>query len=164
MKVKAVTLAKAKLLCDKVCEVGAFGIITAIALLVLTIIKNIIGKVAEFSVVGWANHLLGFALGAVEMIVILLVIVRGAGLINIHFFQDLSEGTVLLKWLVGGDVQAALQSLQSLTFEDIKNIKIEDLTTVDFKSVGEQVKELVENIDVSGALDTVQKTVEQISQ
>lgn len=149
LKLKAVTLAKARLVCDTVCHVGLFGIITAISLLVLTIIKNIIGKVADFSVVGWVNHLGGFALGAVEAIVILLLIVRGATLIGIPFFVNNAEGTVLLKWLIGGDIQATIQSLQNITIEDIKNIKLENLTTVDFKEVGKEVMDLVKNIDLS---------------
>ena len=161
-KVKAITLAKSRLLCDKVCQLGLFGVLTAVALLVLTIIKNIIGKVADFSVIGWVNHLLGFAFGAVEIIVILLVIVRGAGMIGITFFQRLSEDTVLLKWLVGGNLESALYTIQHLTFEDIKNINLEELTTVDFESVGNQIEELVKGIDVSGAAEKVKEVVDVV--
>ena len=163
-KLKAISLAKSRLLCDKVCQFALFGVITAIALLVLTIIKNIIGKLADFSIIGWANHLLGFAFGAVEMIVIMLVIVRGAGLIGIHFFQDMSEDTVLLKWLVGGNLETALYSIQHLSFEDIKNINIDDLTTVDFKSVGNQVEDLLKNLDLSGVTDKAKGMVDVINQ
>jgi len=148
-KLKALTLMKAELLTERVVKVGLFGVITAIALFVLTLIKNILGKVAEISIVGWANHLGGFVLGAVEAIVILIIVVRGANMLNIQIFNQLSEGTVLLKWLIGGDVQSAIQSLQNLTIEDVKNIKLEDLTTVDFDSLTDQVKEIVSNVDVS---------------
>lgn len=161
-KLKVLTLAKARLLCDKVCLVGLFGLCTALALLALTIIKNIIGEVADFSVIGWLNHGLGFVFGAVEMIVILLVIIRGAGMLGITFFQDLSEGTVLLTWLIGGDIENALQVLQNLTFEDIKNIKIEDLTTVDFESVGNQVEELLKTVDFSEVNKKVQEVVDVV--
>ena len=161
-KVKAITLAKSRLLCDKVCQLGLFGVLTAVALLVLTIIKNIIGKVADFSVIGWVNHLLGFAFGAIEIIIILLVIVRGAGMIGITFFQRLSEDTVLLKWLVGGNLESALYTIQHLTFDDIKNINLEELTTVDFESVGNQIEELVKGIDVSGAAEKVKEVVDVV--
>lgn len=161
-KLKAVTLAKSRLLCDKVCQLGLFGVLTAVALLVLTIIKNIIGKVADFSVIGWVNHLLGFAFGAIEIIIILLVIVRGAGMIGITFFQRLSEDTVLLKWLVGGNLESALYTIQHLTFDDIKNINLEELTTVDFESVGNQIEELVKGIDVSGATEKVKEVVDVV--
>lgn len=161
-KVKVITLAKARLLCDKVCKIALFGVITAIAMFVLTIIKNILDKVANFSIVGWANHLLGFALGFVEMTVILLLIVRIAGAINITFFQDISEGTVLLKWLIGGDVNATLHSIQNLTWDDLKNmdLKLEDLTTVDFKSVGDQIKDIMKNINIP---KEITKTVQDVA-
>lgn len=160
-KVKVITLTKAKLLCDRVCKVALFGIITAIALLVLTIIKNILDKVANFSIVGWANHLLGFVFGLVEMTVILLVIIRFAGMISITFFQELSEGTVLLKWLIGGDINATLHSIQNLSWDDLKNmdLKLEDLTTVDFKSVGEQIKNIMKNINIPKELTETVKDV-----
>lgn len=155
-KLKAVTMLKAKLMVEKVSHLAVLGVITAIALFVLTIIKNILDKVANFSIVGWANHLGGFILGAVEAIVILIVIVRVAGMMNIQIFQNISEGTVLLKWLIGGDVQAAISGIQNLSVEDLKNIKLEDLTTIDFNDVGSQVKDLLntvklpEGVDVNG--------------
>jgi len=161
-KVKVYTLAKAKLLCDKVCLVALFGLLTAIALLALTIIKNVIGEVADFSVIGWANHLLGFLFGAVEMIVILLVIIRGSSLLGITFFQNISEGTVLLNWLIGGDIQSALQILQNFTFEDIKNIDIKNLTTIDFKSVGDQVELLLKEMNLTDVTETVKEVVETV--
>ena len=145
-KLRALTLLKSKLVVENVVHLALFGVITAIALLALTLIKNVIGKVADFSVIGWVNHLGGFALGAIEAIVILIVIIRGAGLLHIDFFQNLSEGTVLLKWLIGGDVQSAISGIQSLTIEDLKNIKLEDLTTVDLRDVGSQVKELLKSV------------------
>lgn len=163
-KLKALTLMKSELLTERVVKVGLFGVITAIALFVLTIIKNILGKVAEFSIVGWANHLGGFVLGAVEAIVILIIVVRGANMLNIQIFNQLSEGTVLLKWLIGGDVQAAIQSLQNLTIEDVKNIKLEDLTTVDFDNLSDQVKELVNNVDVSDLTETSKDLVNEASE
>lgn len=158
-RLKVFTLAKAKLLCDKVCHFGLFCIITAVALLVLTIIKNILGDLANFSIIGWANHLLGFVFGAVEMIVIMLVIIRGAGLLGIDFFTNLSEGTVLLKWLIGGNMAEAVDILKNLSFEDFKNIDLKQFTTIDFDKVGKQVEELVKNIDVPGAIEKVQEVI-----
>ncbi len=152
-KLKAVTMLKAKLMVEKVAHLAVLGVITAIALFVLTIIKNILDKVANFSIVGWANHLGGFILGAIEAIVILIIIVRVAGMMNIQIFQNLSEGTVLLKWLIGGDVQAAISSLQNLSLDDLKNIKLEDLTTIDFNDVGSQVKDLLNSVQLPDGVD-----------
>lgn len=162
-KVKVITLVKARLLCDKYCQVVLFGVLTGLAILALTIIKNIVGELAEFSIVGWANHLLGFLFGAAEVIVILLVIVRGAGVFGIRFFQQISEGTVILKWLVGGDLNNTIYAIQHLTADDIKNIRIEDLTTVDFESVGNQVEELVKNMDLPEAAGKAQDIVDAIN-
>ena len=161
-KLKILALSKSKLLCDKVCHLALFGIITAIALLVLTIIKNLLGKVADFSIIGWVNHGGGFVLGAIESIVIILVVVRGAGLLNIPTFRNLSEGTVLMKWFVGGDVQSTITKLQDITIEDIKNIKLEDLTTVDFDQVGEDLKDIIKNIDMTKVPEQITDAVDKI--
>ena len=158
-KLKVFTLAKSKLLCDKVCQIGLFFMSTAIALLVLTIIKNILGDLANFSVIGWVNHGLGFAFGALEMTVILLVVIRGAGLLGIDFFVNLSEGTVLLNWLIGGNIAEAISTVKNLSFEDFKNIDLSKFSTIDFKAVGEQVEEMVKDIDVNGVIEQVQDVI-----
>lgn len=163
-KAKLITLMKAKLLCDKICQVILFGVLSGLAFLALTIIKNIVGEIADFSIIGWANHLLGFLFGALEVIVILLVIVRGAGVLGIHFFQDMSQDTVILKWLVNGDLDTALYAVRHLTVQDIQNIDIKDLTTVDFESVGKQVEELIENIDLTEATDKIDSLVDSVNQ
>ena len=158
-KLKALTMLKARLMVENVSHLALFGVITAVALLVLALIKNIIGNVAELPVIGWINHGGGFIFGAVEAIVILIAVVRGASLLNIQFFQNLSEGTVLLKWLIGGDIQSAINGIQNLTAEDLKNISLEDLTTVDFKNVGNQVMELLKKIPVSEIVDGAEKLI-----
>lgn len=158
-KLKAVTMLKAKLTVEKVSHLALFGVITAIALLVLTLIKNILGKVAELPVIGWVNHGGGFILGAVEAIVVLILVVRGATMLNIPFFQNLSEGTVLLKWLIGGDVQSAIHGIQNLTIEDLKNIKLEDLTTVDFSDVGRQVKEILKGLPLKQVVEGAENLI-----
>ena len=146
-KLRQLTLLKTKMLVDKVCHLALFGVCTALALLLLTLVKNFIGDIANFSVIGWVNRFGGFCLGFVEAIVVMLLIVRGAGLLNINYFANLSEGTVLLSWLVGGDVQATIKQVQELSLKDIKKIKLEDLTTVDFNDVSDQLKELIESTD-----------------
>ena len=155
-KLRALTLLKSKLLVERVVHIALFGVLTAVALLALTLIKNIIGKVADFSVIGWVNHLGGFVLGAIEAIVVLIIVIRGADLLNISLFRNLSEGTVLLKWLIGGDIQAAISGIQNLSVEDLKNIKLEDLTTIDFNDVGSQVKELLRSVKLPGTTGTPQ--------
>ena len=161
-KLKTLTMLKSKLIVEKVSHLALFGVITAIALLALTLIKNVIGKVADFSVIGWVNHLGGFVLGAVEAIVILIIVVRGADMLNISFFRNLSDGTVLLNWLIGGDLQAAISGIQSMSVEDLKNIKLEDLTTIDFSDVGSQVKELLESVKIPEAPEIVPEIIENL--
>ena len=161
-KLKTLTMLKSKLIVEKVSHLALFGVITAIALLALTLIKNVIGKVADFSVIGWVNHLGGFVLGAVEAIVILIIVIRGADMLNISFFRNLSDGTVLLNWLIGGDLQAAISGIQSMSVEDLKNIKLEDLTTIDFSDVGSQVKELLESVKIPEAPEIVPEIIENL--
>jgi len=161
-KMKAFTLLKSELLVEKVVHLALFGVLAALGLLVMTIIKNILGKVADFSVVGWVNHLGGFVLGAVEAIVILMVIIRFASLLNIKFFTDISEGTVLLNWFIGGDIQGSINALQNMTLQDLKNIRLEDLTTVDMNDVGNQIKDLVNNIDTTALPDQVNDAINNI--
>ena len=149
------TLLKTRLLVEKVCHIGLFGVLTAIALLLLTLLKNLVGNIADWKVIGWVNKAGGFALGFIEVIVIMLLVVRGAGLLNIQVFENLSEGTVLLKWLIGGDVQTTLRDVQNMSLEDIKQLKIDDFTTVDMDDVIQQVKDIVDEADTVGVTDSV---------
>ena len=162
VKLRALTIVKAELTLEKLIHVGLFGVISAIFLLLLTLLKNLLEKIANFSIVGWVNHGLGFVLGLVEIIVILIVIIRGAGLFGINFFKDISEGTLILKWLVGGDIQSTIVNLQNLTIDDLKNIQIENLTTVDLNEAAQQLKELVKGIDLSQAPDELNQIIENI--
>ena len=162
-KVKQLTLLKTRMLVDKVCRLVMFGLCMALALLLLTLIKNFIGNVADFSDIGWVNRFGGFCLGFIEAIVVMLMIVRGAGLLNINYFANLSEGTVLLSWLVGGDVQSTIKKVQELSLEDIRKIKLEDLTTVDFSDVSNQLKDLIENTEqLKPATDFVEDLSDEI--
>ena len=157
---RAITLLKSRLLIEKVCHLGLFGVLTAVSLLLLTLLKNLVGNVADWKIIGWVNRLGGFILGFIEVIVIMLLVVRGAGLLNIMTFENLSEGTVLLKWLIGGDVQSTLRDVQNMSLEDIKKLKIDDFTTVDLEDVKKQVKELVNEVDTIGVTDSVKDILE----
>jgi len=162
LKFRALTLVKAELTLEKLIHLGLFGVISAVFLLLLTMLKNLLEKVANFSAVGWVNHGLGFVLGLVEIIVILIVIVRGAELLGINFFRNISEGTVLLSWLIGGDIQGTINSLQTLTIDDLKNIEIEDLTTVDLNDAADQLKELIKGVDLEKAPEDVKELIDKI--
>jgi|GEM_PF-2838466 len=162
IKLRALTLVKAELMVEKFVHLILFGVISAASLLLLTMLKNLLEKIADFSIIGWANHGLGFVLGFVEIVVILILIIRGAGLLGIDFFSKLSEGTILLKWLVGGDIQNTLINLQNVTVDDIKNLTIEDFTTVDMEEVGNQLKELINSADLSMAPEEVNQLIDNI--
>lgn len=161
-KLRALTLLKAELMVTNLVHMVLFGLMSAIGFFVFTLLKNMLDKVANFSIVGWANHALGFALGLVEIIVILIVIFRGATLLNITFFSDIAEGTVLTKWLVGGDIQSSLTKLQSITFDDLRNIELDDLTTVDFDEVGSEVKDIIDSIDTEALPEEVQDVIDKV--
>lgn len=150
-KLKLVVLANTRLFTDKIMRIVLFVLIALLAFLILTVIKNILGKLTKLPVIGWLDHCGGFALGLIEIVLLMLVIVRGAGLLHIPVFTELSKGTFILKWLVGGDLNDALSSIKSLSLEDLKNIDLEELKKIDLKNIGSQLKDIAHLLKLPGA-------------
>ncbi len=126
-KVKTLALAKARMLADLIVHVILFILVYIVASLILSLISKGLEKVADWSVLGWLNHGGGFVLGVIEMAVIWLAVVRICGLLGVTFFQELSEGTTVLKWLCEGDVVGALGQIKGLSFEKIQNLDLNHL-------------------------------------
>ena len=77
----------------------SFGLFTALGILILTIIKNYFGKIADWPVIKWVDTAGGMIIGFLECYAILFLAIKGADLFGITFFNDMSEGTVLLDFI-----------------------------------------------------------------
>ncbi len=148
VKVKTLALAKTRMLADLAVHVVLFILIYIVAALILKLISKSLEKVADWSVLGWLNHGGGFVLGAIEMAVIWLVVVRVCGLLHVTFFQELAEGTTILKWLCEGDVIGALSHIKGLSFEKIQNLDLNNLLPDSFN---------LDSLNLEGLLDAIRK-------
>ncbi len=148
VKIKTLALAKTRMLTDLAVHVVLFILIYIVASLILKLIAKALEKVADWSVLGWLNHGGGFVLGAIEMAVIWLVVVRVCGLLNVTFFKELAEGTVVLKWLCEGDVIGALSQIKGLSFDQIRNLDLKHLLPDSFD---------LDSLNLEGLLDALKK-------
>lgn len=100
-KLKDTVMKNAEAICRRVCNIVLFIIITLIALLVLTLLKDWISNVRELPVIGGIDRFAGFVLGVAEATLVLMIIIRAAGGLGIDFFKENSANTILLKWFCG---------------------------------------------------------------
>ncbi len=152
-KLKLVALANSRLLVYKITGIVLFVIISLLSLFVLRVVAKALGKITELPVIGWIDHGGGFVLGFIEILVLMLLVVRGAGLLRIGFFEKLSEGTLILKWLCGGDLQTALDSIKGLSFDDLHGLDLEELKRFDFSDISSRIGDFVKNIDIDHILN-----------
>lgn len=98
-KTKEVVLQAAAATTYKLVKLVLFGLCTAIGLFVMTIIKNFFGNVADWPIISWVNTLGGMLIGFLECYIIFFLLIKGADLIGIQFFNDISEGTILMDFI-----------------------------------------------------------------
>ena len=109
-KIKETVMTNARSICFKVVHVILFIVIALLALLVLSLLKDWLQGITELPVVGQMDHLLGFLLGFAEAVIVILFIVRLAGLIGIDVFKDLAKDSVIMQLFVGGEYDSGLIS------------------------------------------------------
>ncbi len=141
-KLAAVVMAKVRLMVEKIVSIALFAVITILAFAILKRIVRPLKKTGKVPVIGWFDHFGGFVLGVIEAVVLLLIVVRGAGLLHITYFSELSKDSMLLSWFVGGDIQGTIDSIKNITVEDLKKLNIEDIKKIDVKGLGITLKEL----------------------
>ena len=78
-----------------------FGAFTAIGLLLLTMLKNMLGAVSDWPVIKWLDWVGGFAIGAIEGLLLLFVVVKLFALFGSDFFADKAAGTLFLQFFTG---------------------------------------------------------------
>ncbi len=77
----------------------SFGLITALGILALTLIKNYFGKIADWPVIKWVDSLGGMLIGFLECYALMFLAIKGADFLGINFFNEMSEGTVILDFI-----------------------------------------------------------------
>lgn len=118
-----------------------FGLFTALGMFALTIIKNFFGVIADWPVIGWVNTWGGMALGFLECYVIFFLIIRGADLIGIEFFNNISQGTVIMDFING---HKDPQELYEIGMNAVQNAKASGTDLV--KSAAESAKDAAKEV------------------
>ena len=101
-------------LSEKILQIALFIICTLVAWLLLSIIKSVFGKVADWFAIGWINHSLGFIFGLAEAFLAVLLLTRLASLANITALSDLAKDTVVFKWIYGVDLKELINQIKLL--------------------------------------------------
>ena len=77
-----------------------FGLITAIGLFFATKAKNMLGKVFDFSIIGWANHLVGALYGALLFFILFYVVCRLCQRLGSGAAASYVNGSALVQWIL----------------------------------------------------------------
>ena len=77
-----------------------FAVGTMLFLVVFTVIKNALGLVFDLPVIGHVDKIVGAALGFVEGVVLIWLVMWTCAHLGFRVFQDLAQGTVLMKLFV----------------------------------------------------------------
>ena len=119
-KAKEAVLEQAANMTYKLIKFGLFAISVAIGLFVMTIIKNFFGTIAKWPVIGWVNTWGGMALGFLECYVLFFLLIKGADFLGIEFFNNISDGTVIMNFING---HKDPQELYQIGMNAIENAK-----------------------------------------
>ena len=135
----------------KIVHLILFGFITAIMLLLSTLAKNLLEKVANFSIVGWANRLLGFLFGVAICLVITWLVLRVCSFLHVTVVQDYIDNSILIHWVtknVGNLLsdRGVLDIVQNTinTGKDVLDNAADQVTIPD--NVIDTVTDVVENV------------------
>ena len=120
-KLMDILMAKAELLCAKLTKLLIFILCFIICTIILSVLIRGRRRSSR-TAIGFVDHLLGFLFGLLEGAVLMLIVVRCCNLFNVDFFVRLSEGTKLLSWLCGGDIQQSWQQLTQFDFKSLNDI------------------------------------------
>lgn len=75
-----------------------FGLITAITMFFASKAKNLLGKVFDFSIIGWANHLVGALYGALLFFLLFYIVCRLCQRLGVGAVSDYVNGSSLVQW------------------------------------------------------------------